>query len=122
MVISRKIASKNQTSDLPHYLKTKHQIYLIILPDVKRNQPLQLSKYSWKSQNDGDSGCLPFLLGKAEWSTIVVAGKGQIPNINFHGDALVPFLRPFPEGIPYRFGTDTHDRVTTTLCTGTTTQ
>ena len=27
-----------------------------------------------------------------------------------------------PTRPPYRFGTDTHDRVTTTLCTGTTTQ
>ena len=50
MVISRKSASENQTSDLPHYLKTKRQIYFIILKpirdlqfiiltDVKRTQP-----------------------------------------------------------------------------------
>ena len=40
--LDRKSASKNQTSDLLHYLNTKHQT------DVKRNQPYQLSKYSWK--------------------------------------------------------------------------
>ena len=48
MVISRKSASKNKTSDLLRYLNTKRQTYFIILTDVKRNQPYQLRKYSWK--------------------------------------------------------------------------
>ena len=30
------------------------------------------------------------------WSTVVVNGTRQIPNGNFHGDALVPFPRLFP--------------------------
>ena len=48
MVISRKSAFKHQTSDLLRYLNTKHRIYFIILTDFKRNQPYQLSEYSWK--------------------------------------------------------------------------
>ena len=48
MVISRKSASKSQTSDLLHYLKTKYRIYFIILTNVKRNQLQQPSKHSWK--------------------------------------------------------------------------
>jgi len=36
------------------------------------------------------------LLEKTGWSTVVVNGTRQIPNGNFHGDALVPFPRLFP--------------------------
>ena len=36
-------------------------------------------------------GCLPlYLLGETGWSTVVLSGTRQIPNRNFHGDALVP--------------------------------
>ena len=36
------------------------------------------------------------LLGETGWSTVVVNGTRQIPNRNFHGDALVPLPRLFP--------------------------
>ena len=36
------------------------------------------------------------LLREAGWSTVVINGTRQIPNRNFHGDALVPLPRIFP--------------------------
>ena len=36
------------------------------------------------------------------WSTVVVNGTRQIPNRNFHGDALVPLPRIFPGRLDQR--------------------
>ena len=55
-------------------------------------------KSAIKKEKDLDLGTevVYHLLGETGWS--IINGTRQIPNRNFHGDALVPLPQFFPEG------------------------